>query len=172
MTILKIIPIPKGATAVFVALLCGVLISGCGKPEEQPRPTPAPPPPPSADRGGERVATIWLDQDANSQITGVRSPVTDDPVSHGTVVALSRSKGQYAHWVASPPWLDVRLEIGMKKDSPNPFDGPFEAHGIHVFSGKVKADAAPGDRYQYWVKVTDNKTGKEFFTDPGIRVDP
>ncbi len=139
-------------TAAFVLVVCGAQSQA------------APP------ASNTRVVTIQLDVDGDGHPTKIQVPVSDDPDSHGRVVALRR--GQSAHWMVKPANLDITVQIGMKKDSPDPFDGPFRAAGPNVFSGKVRGDADTASAYLYWVKVHDNATGKDLLLDPEIRVDP
>ncbi|HUM02730.1 MAG TPA: hypothetical protein VL084_10610 [Thermoanaerobaculia bacterium] len=158
-------PFPKLAVFAVAGLIVGYLLAGLLKPS-------APVQPSENERSKERIATIQLVQDPSGQITGILDPVSDDQQSQGREIALSRNGGHYAHWVTNPPWVDVTLEIGIKKDSENPFSGPFEKHGRHLFSAKVRPDAALGSQYKYWVKVHDNKTGMDWPLDPIIRVVP
>ncbi len=123
------------------------------------------------DHSKARLATIHVDHDENGRVTGAREPVTDHAESKGKVLVLSKSAKHYAHWVISPPWLDVNVEIVFKDGSKGPFDGPFQMHGHHVVSPHVRPDA-DHKSHEYGVKITDKKTKKVIFIDPEIKVVP
>ncbi|HEX7615841.1 MAG TPA: hypothetical protein VF554_11265 [Thermoanaerobaculia bacterium] len=123
------------------------------------------------DHSKARMATIHINHDEDGRITGALEPVTDHAESRGKILVLSRSAKHYAHWVVSPPWLDVNVEIVFKDGTQGPFDGPFQMHGKHVVSPQVKPDA-DHKSHEYAVNVTDNKTKKVFVIDPEIKVVP
>jgi hypothetical protein len=149
----------------LAGLIIGFLLSGLlRRPAEAVQPA-------GIERNNERSVVIQLAMDQNGGITGILDPVSDDPDSHGKEVGLRKSKRDIAHWVVSPPWADVRMEIDLKTGMPPLFSTPPASYGKHVVSGPVLKDA-PQRKYDYWVKVHDNKTGKDWTLDPPIRVDP
>lgn len=155
--------------AAWVLLLAGLATAACSKPEEKTSMA-------LLDQT-ERTAIVFLELDSSNQPVRIIGVVTDDPRSQGTELALSRSKGEHAHWGVNPPWVDVQIRIGLKEKSPDPFNKEALQHfPRHVFSPKVSKDAGLSSdkiKYEYWVKVHDNKANKDLPPlDPTIRVDP
>jgi len=157
-------PMRTLALLLVTGLAVGSLIAGIVRAAD-----PATPPVPAS--ANRRSIIVSLQLNSNGDVTGVSQPVSDDQQSKGKEVGLSKKQGHYAEWITYPPWVDVDLSIGMKANSPYPFDGPFQASGNRVSSAKVLKDAKEG-KYDYWVSVHDKKTGKDFRLDPPIRVDP
>jgi len=121
--------------------------------------------------GKSRSVIVPLLLNTNDEVTGIGQPFSDDATSNGKEVGLSKKQNHHAEWVTNPSSADVSLTIGMKANDPYPFDGAFKIKGNTVSSAKLLKDAKEG-KYDYWVKVHDNKTGKDFKIDPPIRVDP
>jgi hypothetical protein len=144
----------------IVGLAVGVLATGIVAATQQ-----------AKSSANKRSVVVPLLTNASGDVTGVGVPVSDDEKSKGKDVGLSKGKGHFAEWVTSPSTADVTLKIGMKENDPYPFAGSFTASGNTVTSTKLLATAKEGI-YKYWVKVHDNKTGKDFPLDPDIRVDP
>ncbi len=161
---------PWKPAAVAAGFLITFLTIGCAKPPQGP-PTTLGPAETLLILARERVATVYLTIDANGNISGIGKVISDDKSLNGAELALSKSKKDFAHWRVDPPNADVRLEIGMKT-SDSPFAEPPKSLGNHVVSGPVRSDVPDGKKYNYWVKVHDNKQNRDFQLDPPIRIDP